>query len=62
MAPGPNQMSFKKIKELILEAVNMADNTTFISVKDIIKSVIAGSFITKVKTSVVPSEADCFCR
>ena len=55
-------MSFKKIKELILEAVNMADNTTFISVKDIIKSVIAGSFITKVKTSVVPSEADCFCR
>ena len=33
MAPELNQMSFRKIKELILEVVNMVDNTIFISVK-----------------------------
>lgn len=38
MAPELNQMSFRKIKELILEVVNMVDNTIFISVKDIMKT------------------------
>ena len=38
MAPKLNQMSFRKIKELILEVVNMVDNTIFISVKDIMKT------------------------
>ena len=38
MAPELNQMSFRKIKELILEIVNMVDNTIFISVKDIMKT------------------------
>ena len=38
MAPEQNQMSFRKIKELILEVVNMVDNTIFISVKDIMKT------------------------
>ncbi len=38
MAPELNQMSFRKIKELILEVVNMVDNIIFISVKDIMKT------------------------
>lgn len=38
MPPELNQMSFRKIKELILEVVNMVDNTIFISVKDIMKT------------------------
>ena len=38
MVPELNQMSFRKIKELILEVVNMVDNTIFISVKDIMKT------------------------
>ena len=42
MAPELNQMSFRKIKELILEVVNMVDNTIFISVKDIMKTLRDG--------------------